>query len=97
MYSNWSINKSFCSLITAELMQVIHNVVPAVDGKAVPAILIVTPLECCTTKSSIKGPVVLGTTFSLISSPLSTKEEISDPGSELAAAEAGLNVIHASI
>ena len=68
-----------------------------VDGKAVPAILVVTPIEFCTTKSSIKGPDVLVTNFSLKSSSLSTKEQISDPGSELAAAEAGLVIIHASI
>ena len=68
-----------------------------VDGKAVPAILVLTPLEFCTTKSSTNGPVVLVTDFSFKSSPLYTKEEISDPGSELDAAEAGLDVIQASI
>ena len=52
------------------------------------------PIRTLYHKSSIKGPVVLVTNFTLKSSPLSTKEEISDPGSELAAAEAGLIIIH---
>ena len=59
-------------------------------------ILGLTPLFPCTTKSSAKGPVVQITSLSDTSSPLPIMVEISDPGSELAA-EAGLEVNHASI
>ena len=67
----------------------VSGVAATVIGKTMSAILELTPLDSCTTKYSNKGPVVLVTNFTLKLSPLSTKEEIPDPGSELAAAEVG--------
>ena len=65
------------------------GVAATIIGKTMSAILELTPLDACTTKSSIKVPVVLVTNFTLKLTPLSAKEEIKDPGSELAAAEVG--------
>ena len=64
------------------------------DGKAEPAILVVTPIDSCTTKSSVKGPV-----NQITNEIISTIHKRGDfgPRLKLAAAEAGLFVIHASI
>ena len=58
---------------------------------------VVTPIDSCTSKAPTIPVVLLITFFSEKSSPLSTKELISDRGSELAAVEAGRLAIHASM
>ena len=67
-------------------------------GKGESAILVVTSIDSCTSKSLKTDSSAL--TIWLIaekSSQLSATELISDRGSELAAAEAGRLVIHASV
>ena len=55
------------------------------------------PIDSCTSNSPKIDPVLLTIRLFSEKSSLSTKELITDPGSELAAVEAGQVVIHASI